>query len=392
MGMPQESKFDLTANFTRTSVVRFANGSLINAAQIDSNPFYDSWMLQALHASKTDNLVQCKQKPSRIRSVVVSFGLRISSWLYPKVALFVDEEINLASPEEEKSNPFRQLIESLKKETEHRVGTTIADVAVSFPAFFNSRHKSCLAAALKQAGLRDRGCHADGYAFHAAATASKVTEAMSPRTCFECIHGALGAEWILVVEYGSAALSAIVFQKLVGFYAAANMQHYRPVYIEAGPFEKQNVDSTIEGRFWSEVETQLRSFASKLASGMQLDRLVFIGTLAKELQLHELVYDVFGDKLRSTSGLGRITDLLLQSSNQSSTLSSRNAMETRSERGLQLVDPVFAAATGAALYGLESILFPCQQPEVCDVVFCDERRGLKNQLNVFLEPPGDDGL
>ena len=125
---------------------------------------------------------------------------------------------------------------------------------------------------------------------------------------------------------------------------------------------------------------------------MQLDRPLFISTLAKELQLRELVYDVFGDKLRSAPGPGRITDLLLQSSNQSSTLPSRNAIQTRSERGLQLVDPVFAAATGAALYSLESILFPCQQPEVCDIVFCDERRGIMNRLSVFLEAPGDDGL
>jgi hypothetical protein len=278
----------------------------------------------------------------------------------------------------EQDTPLLGLIEALKERTETYLGGTIVNVSASFPVFFNATHKASLTTALTQAGLHDPGCHPDGNVMGTALTASRVAQSNCPQSNFECTHGPVCFEWVLAVEYTDMAISAALFESLTGY--TASFLDPRAYFIEVKS-ANDTAAATDDQSFWGTVQSQILDLVKQRPRGSEISRLLVFGTLSHDPHLHKMLSEAVGDLLtfgglrqagpyqRVSTGHGGST---LQVSGQSN--------ETEDN-----IDPIFAAARGATLYGLQSVLEPCLQS--CSILACKEKRG--RVWETFLEKPSE---
>ena len=276
----------------------------------------------------------------------------------------------------EQDTPLLELIEALKERTEMYLGGTIINVSTSFPVFFNATHKASLTTALTQAALHDPGCHLDGYAMGTALTASRVAQSNCPQSNFECTHGPSCFEWVLTVEYIDMALSAALFESVVGY--TASFLEPSAYFIEVKP--ANDVATATEDRsFWDTVRSQILDLVKQRPRGSEISQLLVFGTLSHDPHLNEILSEIVGDlltfeDLRQAGSYQRVS-----TGHGGSTLrASVQPNETEDN-----IDPTFAAARGATLYGLQSVLEHCLQS--CSILACDKRR----VWETFLEGPSE---
>jgi len=272
----------------------------------------------------------------------------------------------------EQHTPLLELIEVLKERTETYLDGTIVNISASFPVFFNTTHKASLTTALTQADLDDPGCHPDGNAMGTALTASRVAQSHCPRSNFECTHGPVCFEWVLAVEYTEMAISAALFESLVGY--TASFLDCSAYFIEVKG-ANDAAAATEDQSFWDTVRSQILDLVKQGPHGSEISRLLVFGTLSRDPHLHKILGEIltFGG-LQQAGSYQRVS-----TSHCGSTLqTSMQPNETEDN-----IDPIFAAARGATLYGLQSILEPCLQS--CSILACEEKRG--RVWETFLEKP-----
>jgi hypothetical protein len=276
----------------------------------------------------------------------------------------------------EQDTPLLELIEALKERTEMYLGGTIVNVSTSFPVFFNATHKASLTAALTQASLHDPGCHLDGNAMGTALTASRIARSNCPQSNFECTHGPAIFEWVLAVEYIDMALSAALFESLVGY--TASFVDHSAYFIEVKP--ANDVATATEDRsFWDTVRSQILDLVKQRPRGSEISQLLVFGALSHDPHLNEILSEAVGDWLT-------FEDLRQAGPYQRGSTSHGGSTLRASVRPNETednIDPTFAAARGATLYGLHSILEPCLQFR--SILACDKRR----VWETFLEGPSE---
>lgn len=306
-----------------------------------------------------------------------SFGLlRVAAMLQDVFKGFFEIEQTTWPRISEQDAPLLELVEALKERTETHLGGTIVNISASFPVFFNATHKASLTTALTQAGLHDSGCHPDGNAMGTALTASSVAHSNCPRSNFECAHGPSSSGWVLAVEYTDMALSAALFESLVGY--TASFLRDGTYFIEVKP-ANDAAAATEDQSFWDIVRSQMLDLIKQRPHGNDISRLFVFGTSSHDQQLHEILSETVGDlltfgRLRQAGSYHRVS-----TGHDSSTLQ----VSAQPNNAEDNVDPIFAAARGATLYGLQSVLEPCLQP--CSILACEEKRGRVRLWETFLE-------
>jgi hypothetical protein len=267
----------------------------------------------------------------------------------------------------EQDTPLLELIEALKERTEMYLGGTIVNVSTSFPVFFNATHKASLTTALTQAALHDPGCHLNGYAMGTALTASRVAQSNCPQSNFECTRGPACFERVLAVEYTDMALSAALFKSFIGY--TASFLEPSAYFIEV-KLADDVTSATEDQSFWDTVRSQILDLTHR-PRGSEISRLLVFGTLSHDPHLNEILSEAVGDlltfeDLRQAGSYQRVS-----TGHGGSTLrASVQPNETEDN-----IDPTFAAARGATLYGLQS----------CSILACDKRR----VWETFLEGPSE---
>lgn len=278
----------------------------------------------------------------------------------------------------EQDAPLLELIEALKERTEMYLGGTIVNISASFPVFFNATHKASLTSALTQADLHDPGCHLDGNAMGTALAAFRVAQSNCPQSNLECTHGPSCFEWVLAVEHTDTALTAALFESLVGY--TASFLSPSAYFIEVKP-TNDAAAATEDQPFWDSVRSQILDLAKQRPRGSEISRLLVFGTLSHDLHLHKILNETVGGLL-TFGGLRQAGSYPRVSTGPGGSTLRVSAQPNETE---EAIDPIFAAARGATLYGLQSVLEPCLQS--CSILACKEKRGREKVWETFLEKP-----
>jgi hypothetical protein len=194
----------------------------------------------------------------------------------------------------EQDTPLLELIEALKERTETYLGSIIVNVSASFPVFFNATHKTSLTTPLTRADLHDPGCHLDGNAMGTALAGSRVAQSNCPRSKCECIHGPVCVGWVLAVEYINMALSAALFESLVGY--TASFLDRGTYFIKVKP-ANDAAAATEEQSFWDTIRSQVLDLIKQGPYGSEISRLLVFGSSSHDPRLRKILSETVGDLL-----------------------------------------------------------------------------------------------
>ena len=135
--------------------------------------------------------------------------------------------------------------------------------------------------------------------------------------------------------------------------------------------------ATEDRSFWDTVRSQILDLVKQRPRGSEISQLLVFGALSHDPHLNEILSEAVGDWLT-------FEDLRQAGPYQRGSTSHGGSTLRASVRPNETednIDPTFAAARGATLYGLHSILEPCRQCR--STLACDKRR----VWETFLEGP-----
>lgn len=390
----------------RTSVVAFPNGTFANVAHVEADAFYQSWMLQILRDAlgdkdfgyiSTDSSDQAAaqtgdEATGGLRWIVSSAQSALKNLRTGKQSIDASTSTEIADPE----TPIFSLIKTLKQNTENYLGSRITNVSMSFPVFFSQPQKLLLDAVLERASLQNSGCLGDGHSAGSAAIAHRRAQFSHPNSTTECTYGPFGVEQVINVEHTGAALTFHLFMLYVG--GQSSWQEHEVYFVilrnsssQSSPYD----NATEEIKFWDKVQSHIRPLVSGNGySRENVNRLVLTGTLAHDPHMLKVLQDTMGDLLPPDSPRAvRIVRSWEEIAREDSEFKKRSGLtcllrDYTSEQLLELykqnllapidqtgpgtdIDPVFAAARGAALYSLKSRLVACERR--CRGAECSDR-------------------
>jgi len=388
-------------------VAAFPNGTFANIAHIDADDSYQAWMFQTMRDALGDETfgyidhlydqkapqASGKQNGTILKQVISSVQEAFGSLLSPKK--IIDTPNSVAStalnstiiiPE----MPLFGLISLLKETAEEYLGSAITNVTVSFPIFFGPLQVLLLDNALERASLFDPVCRINRHSPSSAAIAYRRAAYDRPKSSLDCIYGQFGIEDVITVEYTKVALTISKSTLYVG--ETSSWQQHGSYAIISRNMSDQDPDhsNSLEGaEFWKKARSCLRTLVLPgpgLLPGETFNRLVLTGTLAHDLDLLGAIRDCLGEMIPSENpqivrvirSLEDVTKanyrhlefqrkaglscLLLDTSSGDIVRGYEPGLldSVRQNENKIKIDPVFAAARGAALLSLESRFVPCQ--------------------------------
>ncbi|KAL9107900.1 MAG: hypothetical protein Q9227_007222 [Pyrenula ochraceoflavens] len=395
-----------------TSVASLPNGSFVNVAFVEGDDEYTDWMEAALLTKLVDDVYDSTCPSTKVTQLrnsrytntniftlqgAFSYMQRILGTLYNEPAVPQDQNRLLNDP-----TPLSGLIAKLKNDTQTRLDHTFTEMSVSFPDFFTDENIATLRTALEGNALHDNGCHGSGRSPASAMVAQRQAEfgKFSSNSTMDMIYGPFGIENVIHIEHTESVLVFTPFQLFIGQNSSWVGKGFRaPIYLVKKWFpscqdSKSAKESVADGcnnadTFWSDARACFEKVfepehndASKI-----IYRFLMTGTLAHDPRLLQSLRDTPGveDLLPSSSPIaiqiyrdpGEISRKFMQRHEALvCTLPGTRidyGLWERYERDLLTfaqsesssrsfsgdIDPVFAAARGAALYSLESQLKPC---------------------------------
>lgn len=379
--------------------------------------------------TEADQLRQAKKSGTEtLIGRTVSYWRRLSGSLQPrgKTHDSSDQAFDSDTPP-----PLVELLAKLKRDTEESLEHKIDDVSISFPGFFTEKQIGVLNDAMRELSLRDGGCHGDGKSSVAAMVARREAEFGTfegSNSSLDCVYGPFGLENVVHIENTESALIVTPFELYVGEESSWAQQGFRaPTYLmkdwlpddvhEAS--DKHGVQKTLgattnsQDAFWEYARDCLsRIFAAEDNSAIDtVYRLLITGTQAHDPHIMQILRELpsIQDFLPSSSQtpvairvhrdeaeitrkyiarrqglLCLLTDyqadwgLWEDYGNELSDSIREQLGHDGPSRNFDVeINPVFAAARGAALRGLESRLLPCHRD--CNMTDCPERRPLAGE-------------
>ena len=313
---------------------------------IDGNTEYRDWMQQALLSSRPI--------PKR------SFALNLLSAQFPAPArIFTSvlpssctgkDIVDQTSTQD--TSPLLLMLSELHGQTTAFTGLTFNDVVVSYPTFMTPRQQLAISDAAKLANLTDIGCHPSSDSAIAAAVASQFDCPLPPPDVEDGTTYARqrGAFRILSFDINDFALTARFWHSW-----DAGTAHREAWFAQPIPgHSSARGGMTDYALFWADVATHLLRLIrmSEPYSGIWVQYDGYYVDAKVELVV------LTGSSDASKQLLSTVLQVLSNTTSRPSSPELRSHLQSlldyenyhRLEKGGCTVDPVFAAARGAALY------------------------------------------
>lgn len=326
----------LADGFLRTSVIRYPNGTFSHVSLLEAEQAYKSWML-AMMPSSNDGAMS-RQPPERLSDKPTAHVLQSSRFADMTATDLAGKSID------ESINPLVSLLSALRFSTESQLGYKISYVSISVPLFLDF---SILQPALTTVGLQALSSWPDNTPAVMASLAHGIGVCACPQYWSGCAMAPIRPSMVLSIDYSSSAIAVRLFESLLGWPSA---------WLDGGlTFDQEapspNASKSQTRRFWQTLTSTLRGLFAAIPSHRRLDHLVLTGTQANDSMLHNAIRQ------------SRESSSHLSSYGEQFALAPDTLLSSAIEKGV-MIDPVFAAARGAAELGWrhQMTMMPCLDP------------------------------